>query len=131
MGACYYVILKVKVRDEQCAITALNRLIKKDINTNYSLNRYAEQGIKTEKYDDLMRIFLASWKGQEMKIRDVDDCYKTYENSFNASYGWEIVMIEAFEILSSYLDDGSELLIYPDQGYDKMVVKNGKCVQVH
>ena len=55
----------------------------------------------------------------------------TYSNAFNASYGWEVVMIEMFETITPFLEDGSELLIYPDSDYDKLIVKNGKCIQVH
>lgn len=37
----------------------------------------------------------------------------------------------AFKLIAPYLADKSELYIYPDDDYDHLVVKNGKCVQVH
>ena len=70
MGACYDVILRVKIYDEGGAINALNELIKNDTRTNYNLEKYAEQGITTETFDDLMRIFLAGRKGQEVQMTD-------------------------------------------------------------
>lgn len=130
MGACYSVELKVKVLDEQGAIKALQKHIETDKRTDYSLEAYAKQGVTTETFDDLMRIFLAGWKGQEVNI-DVNGEFTTYSNDFNASYGWESVMMEMFETLAHYIKDGSELLIYPDSDYDKLVVQNGKCVQIH
>ena len=130
MGACYGVILKIKLKAKQGAIAALNEHIRNDISTNYSLERYAQQGITTETFDNLMRIFLAGWKGQEVKISKTKD-FDTYENSFNASYGWESGLLEMFETLSLYLEDGSTILIYVENDYDELVAKNGKCEQVH
>jgi hypothetical protein len=131
MGACYDVRLKVKLKDEKCAILKLREHIKNDIRTNYSLSEYSEEGITTETFDNLMRIFLAGWKEQEVKVREANDGFKVYENSFNASYGWERVMLEMFEVLVSYMEDKSTILIYADNGYDELVVKNGMCVQIY
>lgn len=130
MGACYSVELKVKVTDTQAAVKALNEHISNDKRTNYSLEKYAEQGITTETFDDLMRIFLAGWKRQEVKIENYDG-FTTYSNDFNASYGWESVMMEMFETLTPFLENESKLLIYPDFIYDELIVENGECVQIH
>ena len=131
MGACYDVTLKVKVLDEKGAIKALNEHIENDTRTYYSLDEYAKEGITTETFNDLMRIFLAGWKGQEVKISKCSNGFTVYENSFNASYGWESVMMEMFETLTPFLEDGSKLIIYPDSDYDELIVENGKCVQIH
>lgn len=130
MGACYSVVLKVKVIDEVGAIKALNEHIVNDTRTDYSLVKYAQQGIKTDTFDDLMRIFLAGWKGQEIFIHEKNGL-TIYENDFDASYGWEGVMMEMFQTLTPFIKNGSEMLIYIDSDYDKLVVKNGKCVQIH
>jgi len=130
MGACYNVTLQVKVKDEKGAILALNEHIKNDKRTNYSLEKYAEQGITTETFDDLMRIFLAGWRNQEVDISEKDG-FTVYKNGFNASYGWEGVMIEMFDTLAPYLEDESWLLIYPDSDYSELIVHNGKSVQIH
>ena len=130
MGACYSVELKVKVLDEQGAIKALNEHIANDKRTDYSLNAYAKEGIATETFDDLMRIFLAGLKGQEVEIAKHKE-FTYYSNDFNASYGWESVMMEMFETLTPFVKDGSKLLIYPDSDYDELIVENGKCVQIH
>ena len=130
MGACYDVILRVKIYDEGGAINALNELIKNDTRTNYNLEKYAAQGITTETYDDLMRIFLAGWKGQEVQITDSKG-YKKYENGFDASYGWEDVLINMFTTIAPFSADKSRLLVYPDSDYYDLRIKDGECIWVH
>lgn len=130
MGACYSVTLRVKMKDEAGAINALKELIKNDTRTNYNLEKYAEQGITTETFDDLMRIFLAGWKGQEVQITDSKG-YIKYQNEFDASYGWEDVLINMFKSIAPFAADKSRLLVYPDSGYYDLRIKNGECIWVH
>lgn len=130
MGACYSVTLKVNVLDVPGAINALNQHIANDTRSNYSLEEFAAHGVTTETFDDLMRIFFAGWPGQEIDIQTEDE-FTVYENGFNASYGWECVMMDMFETLTPFVADESELYISIDNDYDKLVVKNGKCVQLH
>jgi len=129
MGACYSVEIKVNVIDMPGAIKALNEHIVNDTSADYSLDEYAEQGITTETFDDLMRILLAEHQ-QKVFIRHQGK-FVIYDNAFDASYGWERIMMEWFEVLAPFLANGSQMLIYPDEDYDKLVIKNGKCIQVH
>ena len=129
MGACYSVVLKVNVLDMPGAIKALNEHIVNDTSADYSLDEYAEQGIATETFDDLMKILLADL--QHGIFVHQKGKFTIYESDFNASYGWERVMMEWFEVLAPFLVNGSQMLIYPDEDYDKLVIKNGKCVQIH
>lgn len=50
---------------------------------------------------------------------------------FDASYGWDSAMTEWFEDISALLLDNSELEDYPDNGYEKLFVKDGKLYQVY
>ena len=129
MGACYDVTLRVKIKDESGAVNALKKLIQNDTRTNYNLEKYAEQGIITETFDDLMRIFLAGWKGQEVQITDSKG-YTKYQNEFDASYGWEDVLINMFKSIAPFAADKSRLLVYPDSGYYDLRIKNGECIWV-
>ena len=129
MGACYSVELKVKVLDIPGAIKALNEHIVNDTSADYSLEEYAECGITTETFDDLIKILLADLQ-QPVSVFQTGK-FVTYLNAFDASYGWERIMMEWFETLTPFVANGSKLLIYPDEGYDKLVIKNGKCVQIH
>ena len=47
---------------------------------------------------------------------------------FDASYGWETVMMDAFDKIAPFLEDGSEIKIYPDSGRDYGYVDNGEVI---
>ena len=128
MGQCYSVIVKADLKDEAGAIKALQDKIKREDGNgvNYSIAKYAEIGIGTETFDDLMRIFLAGWNGQEVFIDG-----NTYTNDFNATYGWQAVLAEMFKEIAPYCNDGSEINIYPDYGSENYVVENGIAVRKH
>ena len=129
MGACYSVNIKVNVVDIKGAVDALNHHIAQDSRTSYNLEKYANIGVTTTNFDDLMRILLAEIQGPVFIHHNGK--FMIYDNCFNASYGWESVMMEWFDVLAPFLADGSQMLIYPDEDYDKLVIKNGKCVQIH
>ena len=129
MGACYSVDLKVNVLDVPGAIKALNEHMINDTRSDYSLEEYAEQGITTETFDGVVKVLFAELQ-QPVFIYQKGK-FTVYTNAFNASYGWESIMMEWFKVLTPFVANGSQLLIYPDEGYDKLVVKNGKCVQIH
>lgn len=128
MGACYSVCLKVNLIDEEGAVKALNEHMTKD-GADYSLEEYANIGATPDTFDGLMKILLA--EAQRKVTIYQHGRFKVYENDFDASYGWEGVMMDWFNVLAPFLKNGSELLIYPDNDYDKLVIKNGKCVQIH
>lgn len=127
MSACYSVEMKVKVLNEVGAVAALQKHIQSDSHADYSLEKYAEQGITTDTFDDLMRIFLAGWKHQELDIQEIGD-EKCYSNDFDASYGWKTVMIQMFEIMAPFIEDGSTLAISMDNDFEQLIIQNGKCV---
>ena len=62
-------------------------------------------------------------------VRNDDNGWTTYSNGFDATYGWESVMMEMFEELAQVLEDGSDLFINCDDGVDVLVIKDGKCIQ--
>lgn len=126
MGQTYSVNLKVKFRDEDKAKEALQQKISraKAEHTNYNLDHFKELGIGTDTLTDLMGIFFGGWKGV-LHQTPVGNCLYA---DFDASYGWETVMMEAFEEISPFLEKGSEIRIWPDHGCDYGVVENGTCV---
>lgn len=124
MGACYSVILKVNLTNEDGAVKALNEHIANDTRTSYSIDK-----CKTDTFDDLMNLLLAGFRTNVITYEEGK--FKYYESDFNASYGWEGVMMEWFEVMTPFLKDNSTLLIYPDSDYDELVIRNGKCVQIH
>ena len=52
----------------------------------------------------------------------------TYESSFKATYLWHSLLEDWFEAIAPYLKDGSSMLVYPDNGHYKYVVKDGRSV---
>lgn len=103
MGQTYSVNLKLKFSDEKGAVKALQAKIARSKNerVNYDLNHYRLLGIGTEKIADLLRIFFGGWEG---------------------------VMMDAFDEMAPFLEDGASIRIYPDSGVDKGTVKNKKVL---
>lgn len=124
MGQCYDVNLYVRFKDEKGAKNALFAKISRAKQEHVLYNM---QGLRAMGFDldnniwDLMSVFFCGW-GQ--KLRETADKGWLY-SGFNASYGWESVMMDAFERIAPYLEDGSLIKIYPDCGVDKGTVVNG------
>ena len=131
MGACYSVELRMKCRDERRTVAALQKFIRENpVNADFSLAKYAEEGVGTETLDDLIRIFLAGWKSQPFRKEDEGGGFTAYSNAFNASYGWRSVMTDMFFAVGETLCDGSELNVDADEGVDQIVVEGGSVTQV-
>ena len=121
MGACYSVELKVNIKDEKGVIEALNNHMNNDTSAVYNYTT-------VETFDDLMRVLLADHQRKVDIYKEKKWCY--YENDFDASYGWERVMLEWFEVMAPFLSNGSKIIICPDDGIDEVVVRDGKCIWV-
>ena len=128
MGASYSIDLTVSLTDEQGAAEIVRRFIQ-DSNAEFHLDDFNAIGISTDTFNNLMRIVLASWESTPVKIEQIDD-YKKYSNDFDASYGWESVMINVFEALVPVLRDGSTLDLSADNEYVGYAVTGGKLVQI-
>ena len=125
MGQCYSVEIKVKFTDEDGAKKALQAKLDRheEERINYNLDHFKELGITTDNLHDLLGIFFGGWEGKLDKSTTDEWEYA----DFDACYGWEIVMMDAFEDIAPYLTDDSVIKIYPDSGCDHGVVRNGKC----
>lgn len=133
MSACYTIELNMKFNSPESmsdAVRSLQEYIKKDAGTDYDLESYAADGIGTENIDDLMKIFLSDQKRQRITITDSGE-WKNYSADFNASYGWESVLVKMFKILGVYLANGSQLDISIDNDYNGLVIRNGICKQIN
>ena len=128
MSNCYCVELNIKPTADTRKLATLlkNYITKNPLNANFSLEKWKDEGVGTRKFEDLIKIMLAGWKSQPISINTNKDGFITIRNGFNASYGWEIVMIEMFEAMAPLLADDSSLGINGDEGGTEYVVKNGK-----
>lgn len=123
MGQTYDVNLRVRFKDEEWAKQALFDKISraKQEHVIYDMQGLRMKGFDFDNIWDLMSVFFCGW-GQRLK----EAADKSWQYScFDASYGWETVMMDAFEKIASYLEDGSEIKIYPDSGCDHGIVENG------
>lgn len=124
MGQTYDVNLRVRFKDEKGAKQALFAKIgrAKQERVLYDMQGLRMKGFDFDNIWDLMSVFFCGW-GE--KIRDASDKSWRY-SCFDASYGWESVMMDAFEKIAPHLEDGSEIKIYPDNGLDHGIIENGK-----
>lgn len=150
MGSCYSVTLGVKFKSKAKAVKELQDFVNSGADCSgreidFSLADHRNDNVWTETWDDLARIFLAHWKGQEVQMGEWRKNPKTKRNQlyrkdrngflihsagFSASYSWEMVMMEMFQRIAPYLKDGSWMDIDCDDGVDELVVENGKYKQV-
>lgn len=129
MGACYSAALTLFFKDDDAEREATKTLKEFVLSerANFSLEKYDKSTL--DNVDGLIRICLAG-RGNAYCFEDSDE-KREYSNDFDASYGWEGVLIDMFELLTPYLKDGAELDIDIDNDYDTLRVLNGKCVQIH
>lgn len=122
MGACYSVDMKIRLKDEGAANDVLRKHIHEDTGTNYNLDAFAREGITLDSFDNLMRIFLAGWKKTPFEKTEKDG-WVIYSNDFDASYGWNTVMLTMFELIKPHLEDGSQIIISQDNYTHVMTVQ--------
>ena len=132
MGACYEVNLKIQFKKEgiEKAIAEMQKYIKNSKNINWHLEKFAEEGATIDSLEGLLKIFLCGTKYWNPEIT-YGRKWIRYINGFDASYGWETVMMDMFEVITPFLVDKSEMYIYPDNDYDHLIVRDGKFIQVH
>lgn len=132
MGSVYSIRAKLKFKDKKKAIKILQDKINrgKEENVDYGLDTYRKSdNLDINDIDDLISVFLIAGRELESDVEDLDDGWVIYDNGFEASYGWESVMMEMFKELAPVLEDGSDLFIDCDDGVDVLVIKDGKCIQ--
>lgn len=132
MGSVYSIRAKLKFKDKKKAIKILQDKINrgKEENVDYGLDTYRKsENLDINDINDLISVFLIAGRELESDVEDLDDGWVIYDNGFEASYGWESVMMEMFKELAPVLEDGSDLFIDCDDGVDVLVIKDGKCIQ--
>lgn len=124
MGACYSVEARLRFADGDGRKFA--KLMNEFIDENDGVTAFF--GIKDtdprETAYDVLKILLPychDW--------GADNNGNDYTADFDASYGWETIMIDAFESCGKGLLEGSVVLIYPDSGLDVLEFQNGEFLQ--
>ena len=136
MGQYYDVKIKLKFRDgekdELRTVKAMQKYIEKydGKGVKFNLDEWRKEDNNLNTLEDMLRVFFGGWNCWDFEMKQGRKWLKV-QNGFDASYGWESIMLDIFDVISSFLEDGSELWIYPDSDYDHLIVKEGKCVTVH
>lgn len=121
MGQCYTVEAKLKFRNNDPA--AFCEAIRSEIEKRDGKSAYFyldSYGYDLASPFDCFRAMTAS----DAEIMDDG----TYSAGFDASYGWEGLMIEVFSKAAWELEEGSYISIWPDFGQDLIEVRHGKVV---
>ncbi len=127
MSACYSVNVELRVK-EDCEEKVIKTLQDKIKRAKEEMVDYGIEEIPNT-LKELLGIFFVS-HGDYYNYKQVGTWYWV-DSSFNASYGWESVMINMFEEIAPYLENKSELYIDIENDYDKIIIKNGKAIQKH
>lgn len=128
MGQCYTTYLKVRFNDEQGAVKAIQDMLTD--NGEYTLEDYSKHtGLDYNTIGGILRHFYANWEDGYKWTKTTD--HDILSGDFNATYSWESKMIEVFQLLARFLEDGSWMKIYPDSDYDHLVVRGGKAEWIH
>lgn len=130
MGSVYSIHSQMKFKDKDKAIKILQAKISRgeEEHIDYGLDTYRKsENLDINDIDDLIAVFIGI--GKMFDVVNDDDGWTTYDNGFDASYGWESVMMEMFEELAPVLEDASDLFVECDDGVNVLVVKDGKCIQ--
>lgn len=130
MGACYDVRLQMQFSApdaKEKVVATMQKYIKKETSVDFSLDKYAAEGVTTDSLEDLLKICLGGWEKCHPRITQENNGIE-YICSFDASYGWERVLMDVFELICPYITNGSEMFISIDNDYDCLVAEDGKCI---
>ena len=111
MGQCYTVEMKIKGLNKDRIIQETNKFLATQNVSGDIPATFAE----TMKYMLSENVTVTESINDEARI----------SSDFCAGYGWHCVMTDWFEALSPVFGNGTEMVIYPDEGCSKSVVKNG------
>ena len=131
MGDCYSVELRVKLRKSTKA--NMQKLLRQwmreeaeDTDAHpgvyWGLAEHRRHGIRPDSFSGICRILLAFHQGDARHVV-TDEGFDLFRSGFNASYGWNRVMVDAFFKMSWALEKGSYLEIDRDGGHDTYEVE--------
>lgn len=120
MGMCYTVNITLKYK------LAYESTVKMLINV--ATDTYHNGLPENTSIADMLRLMFPKIHGKRTDKNGIVTL--TGDADFDASYGWDSCMTEWFEGIASMLLDGSELEIFPDNGYEKLYVENGDLYRV-
>ena len=119
MGQCYCVDTDVKYKDKKKFVELGNKFIDDELAKGTGFD--ALDTIDRQIPDGIWEAILT----KRCMKKDTEGCYSS---DFDATYSWEGLMVEFFEEVAPSLEDGSEMIIYPDSGSRTLTVQSGTVV---
>ena len=132
MGACYATELTLRMKPENKG--EITQLLVNKITTDVNAGKTIYGNYKQPStLEDCLGLIFAQHQNDFVLTHSGDPIEEQYDVSsgFNATYSWEGLMVDFFDLIAPLLIDGSELWIYPDSDYDHLVIKDGKSIQLH
>ena len=131
MGTCYSanVKLKFKEEDSQKILAKMEECYQNHLSqrVNFGIELYPFKSPSS--IEDYMALYFVSHQRMyDLEKRRWKNGKVTYsvKTGFDASYGWECVMLDLFEGLAEYLERGSVLDMWPDNYHETYRIKDGK-----
>ena len=133
MGACYSVQFKIRIEEgcEDKVFKELKHFIETEDGdgADFKLDKVKAFGNNMETYLDLLKIFFSTCSKPAKDITIESNGCLSYDNDFDASYGWFSIMEEAIYTISTYLDDCSYFCIESDDESELYVIKDGDVIE--
>ncbi len=131
MGACYTVIIKPKFKDNDPK-SFCDVIKEKTTEWKISGERHPKRSLWADPSKGKLaaEIFNLDDPLECFKLLTAEDVYEdekegSWSADFDASYGWESVLMDIFAAAAEVLDEGSEIYIEPDNYWTKIYVKDG------
>ena len=134
MGACYSVQFKIRIEEgcEDRLFKELKNIIEmgdKEGKVNFNLDKVKQNGNNLETYLDLLKVFFSTCSKPAKDITIESDRCLSYNNDFDASYGWIDIMEYVIHTIAEYLDDYSHFYIEADNDSVIYVIADGKVYE--
>ncbi len=123
MGQCYSVNIDLRYKDKANIEETLKRFIK-SYNADYRLEKLKLSGITVDTLEGLLKITIC----ENLKISSITENEISAYADFDASYGWETQMQEMFKAIALYLEKGSCIRIWPDNGVYELRITEGGMI---
>lgn len=122
MGQCYTVTGCILISDDErfilsCRDVMLGRTNFAKYPIDWSLSKHGQEGTTPDSLEGVLRIIFAGWKNSPFEIKTEkkgDVTAVSIENYFDATYGWESVMMDMTQVFAPFCNDESFLVIDAD-----------------
>ena len=111
MGQTYLVELELKIKDRQKVEEKLSYLVRKYTGRDRELD-----------LDRAIKFFLTD------SVAKTDE--GSYNSAFDGSYGWNGLLDEMFKEIAKWLDNGSYIRVWPDNGNWVDQIVGDKLVEI-